>query len=935
MKQIITLFATWMFFNAYAFSQCVNPNIYTTTFNVVNTGPALTNKTVKVLVNTQQLIGQGQMQSNGSDIRFGASCCTLYSYWIDSLTFNTSSTAIWVRIPTLAASSTFSLKMFHGSSTLTSLSNFNTTFPLRYILTSGSDSLLGTQTFDWFEVRSPAILYIRTGQLLNINAEYIFISGTINGIGRGQAGSKTGACSAGQGLGGGLAGASCANGGGAGYGGLGGCAPVGGASSCMYSGGAVYGTTAGTDIDMGSGGSTGSSSTGNGAGNGGGGIRLSASGITISGTINVSGQDGQGSSTSSSGGGGGSGGGILINGANIKLTGASLIAAGGRAGNQYGGAGAGGRIKIFRKSPLIGSFTSNVSGSSLNSYGGSVLLSSAIGATGTLYQDSINTGLIIPAFVATVSQPCGLLYYSKSTGVLNDTLSWSTNINGTGTNPPNFAANGASYYVVNNSTPAINANWIVSGTNSFVMFGDGVNSGNFIIPTGLFFGADTFYVNNDFTLTIQGQIYTNKPGFHSNSTTQYTLTSQQNLLTANFGNLIISGATKNLTGNTSVAGVLAMFNNINCNGFTLTLGISALQPGTLNRASGIIIGNLIRWFPATTNTGTTGLFPIGTSQIYRPFQVNFTSSPSIAGTLSSEFINSAPGNAGYPYYDFTTSPIVQLTKSAPEGFWRLVANNGLSGGIYTCTATGTGFSGISTVSDLRLVRRNNPSSSWTVQGTSVLGSGSVSSPVVSRTGVTSAGGDFAIASDSTINALPVKIVSFSAGRIATDVHLKFTTASEFNTDRFEVEKLLHNNWILTNRIKANGNSQQIKQYSTVDKNAFSETQTIYYRLKIIDRDGTSEYSSAIGVGISANEELTISPNPLLTNLNIHFGNTEKQTARIEVYDIIGNLLIVSPELIIEPYMIFEYSAMSQLNPGIYSISIFSNNQWVHKKIIKL
>lgn len=935
MKQIITLVATWLLFNAHAFSQCVNPNMYTTTFNVVNNGSALTNKTVKVLVNTQQIIAAGQMQSNGSDIRFGESCCILYSYWVDSSTFNTTSTAIWVRIPTLAASSTFLLKMFHGSSTLTSLSNFNTTFPIRYVLNSGVDSLGGTQTFDWFEVRSPATLFIKTGQFLTINAEYIFISGTINGIGRGQAGSKTSACTAGQGSGGGLTGASCANGGGAGYGGLGGCAPVGGASSCMYAGGQVYGTTTGTDIFMGSGGSTGSSSSGNGAGNGGGGIRLSASSINISGSINVSGQDGQGSSSSSNGGGGGSGGGILINGANIKLTGANLIAAGGKAGNQYGGAGAGGRIKIFRKSPLIGSFTSNVAGTSQHSYSGTVLLSSAIGASGTVYQDSVNTGLIVPNFVATANLPCGLLYYSKSTGALNDTLSWSTNINGTGNNPPNFAANGAYYFVVNNSTPTINANWIVSGTNSSVVFGDGVNSGNFIIPTGLLFGADTFYINNDFTLTIQGQIFTNKPGFHSNSTTQYTLTSQQNILTANFGNLIISGATKNLTGNTSVAGVLAMFNNINCNGFTLTLGISALQPGTLNRASGIIIGNFARWFPATINTGTSGLFPIGTSQIYRPFQVNYTTSPSGAGTLSSEFINSLPGNAGYPYYDFTTSPIVQLTKSAPEGFWRLIANNGLTGGIYTCTATGTGFSGISSVSDLRLVRRNNPSSSWTVQGTSLLGSGSVSSPVVSRTGVTSAGGDFAIASDSTINPLPVKLISFNASRNAADVHLKFATASEFNTDRFEVEKLFNNNWILTDKIKANGNSQQIKYYSSTDKNAFSETETLYYRLKIIDNDGTFEYSTIIGLGIPANEELNIWPNPLTENLNINFGNAEKQIARIEVYDIIGNLLILSPELIIEPNTVFEYSEMNHLNRGIYSIHIFSNNQWVHKKIIKL
>lgn len=371
----------------------------------------------------------------------------------------------------------------------------------------------------------------------------------------------------------------------------------------------------------------------------------------------------------------------------------------------------------------------------------------------------------------------GYAFYSKSSGSLNSLSTWGTNKDGSGTSPASFGTSGTNYYVVNNGSPSTTGNWFITGTNTTVVFGDGTNSGNFIIPSGVSFGTDSFYVNNNFTFTIQGNIFTNKAGFHSGSNAQYVLSTPQNIVIANYGNLIISGSTKNILGNVTVKGVLAMFNNINCNGYTLTLGESTTQTGTLNRSSGIIIGNFKRWFAANLNTGTTGLMPIGTANIYRPIQVNFTSVPSSGGALTANFITGSGGNSGFPIFDFTTSPIVLLNKTGFEGYWKLTPSDGLAGGAYTCTATATGFSGISSVSDLRLIRRNISATSWSMAGTSVLGSGTVTIPIVSTTGITSLGGEFAVASDSLINPLPVKLLSFTAIWKGNDAFLNWKTAS--------------------------------------------------------------------------------------------------------------------------------------------------------------
>jgi len=86
------------------YAHCVNPNNYVTNFTIANTSAAAyTNKIVRLLINSTSFIGLGQMQSNGSDIRFGSSCCTLFSHWIDSTTMNTTATQIWVRTHNIPA----------------------------------------------------------------------------------------------------------------------------------------------------------------------------------------------------------------------------------------------------------------------------------------------------------------------------------------------------------------------------------------------------------------------------------------------------------------------------------------------------------------------------------------------------------------------------------------------------------------------------------------------------------------------------------------------------------------------------------------------------------------------------------------------------------------------------------------------------------------
>ena len=74
------------------------------------------------------------------------------------------------------------------------------------------------------------------------------------------------------------------------------------------------------------------------------------------------------------------------------------------------------------------------------------------------------------------------VWYSKSTGSLNNLTTWGSNTDGSGNNPISFTADYQIFNIVNNPSPTITANWTISGNNSRLIIGDGITPINFIIP---------------------------------------------------------------------------------------------------------------------------------------------------------------------------------------------------------------------------------------------------------------------------------------------------------------------------------------------------------------------------------------------------------------------------------------------------------------------
>ena len=114
--------------------------------------------------------------------------------------------------------------------------------------------------------------------------------------------------------------------------------------------------------------------------------------------------------------------------------------------------------------------------------------------------------------------------------------------------------------------------------------------------------------------------------------------------------------------------------------------------------------------------------------------------------------------------------------------------------------------------------------------------------------------------------LPLKLITFSGLYQNSISILNWQTESELNTENFIVERRNGNGvFEAIGTVDANGNTNTKTDYQYLDKTAGSlNAQIIYYRLKMVDKDGRYNYSSIVAISILdlTTTSVTIYPNPV-------------------------------------------------------------------------
>jgi len=155
------------------------------------------------------------------------------------------------------------------------------------------------------------------------------------------------------------------------------------------------------------------------------------------------------------------------------------------------------------------------------------------------------------------------------------------------------------------------------------------------------------------------------------------------------------------------------------------------------------------------------------------------------------------------------------------------------------------------------------------------------------------GGTNTVVESFTIGAspLPVELVSFDVKAVKADAVLTWSTASEKNNDRFEVERSFDGRtFVQVGTVAGNGSTSQTHSYSLTDLGVGARYQgTVYYRLKQVDTDGTTQYSPVRTVAFTTEviAKAGLYPNPATTTTKLDLTTLPTGVYQVSILDMAG------------------------------------------------
>jgi len=180
--------------------------------------------------------------------------------------------------------------------------------------------------------------------------------------------------------------------------------------------------------------------------------------------------------------------------------------------------------------------------------------------------------------------------------------------------------------------------------------------------------------------------------------------------------------------------------------------------------------------------------------------------------------------------------------------------------------------------------------------------------------------------------LPATLTDFTGSGHAGYNQLKWTVTQEQNLSRYELERSIDGSAFVKVATISAQNQTIETNYTHNDNTSLFET---YYRLKIIDIDGSYTYSSVVFIRKTAGKnEFAVMGNPFTDQIILRYMLIQNQNIAVQLFNAAGALIRKEAYNATSGTGVYTIKGFSHLTPGVYLLKIESGTDRQTIKLIK-
>jgi len=183
--------------------------------------------------------------------------------------------------------------------------------------------------------------------------------------------------------------------------------------------------------------------------------------------------------------------------------------------------------------------------------------------------------------------------------------------------------------------------------------------------------------------------------------------------------------------------------------------------------------------------------------------------------------------------------------------------------------------------------------------------------------------------------LPITLLNFSGSNQGKYNNLKWTTAFESNADHFELQRSFEGRDFVPVANVAAQNSATGASYSYNDDVSDIKTaEIIFYRLKLIDKDGSFEYSNVVSIRMPLKSNFVVKGNPFHDIIRMQLTVPQKQNIQMNLYDEGGRLVASRSMMALAGINEFTWDNVQTLAAGNYVLDVRTMKERFSQKLRK-